>query len=536
MERAERRRISAGRDISGFIQQILTVHCGSWERETILRLFTDYEYMSEKNNALVQIPETARQVVRQMALRMVRSFYADIHAHLYRKGRWACDTAPPFLSLLDVRQDPENPRNTHLDAIYGGEGSKVHPFRERGGMEVERFLRRWFPLHGEIIVKASPPIQYATPQLWGSLVHVLRRSTLVSLQKSIGMFFSDLRAWQLHERAVEVPLRTPIPLLVPDAFSGQRVFHQLNHWRIVVGTCAHPATTTQQGNREGSSTPTGGFEPRVALREERIKQEVQSVQHQLKRHRYTDHEATVFVMFVYLEGGEDLILHNDYSSRLNVLGAYKDEDKQVLYCFRMRRTIRQIYDKVNSAKKKQKQRLTTAGFDVSTLRSLLHAAIGNRPTPEKAWDWLRENQARTLEDFRSAFHGGRGPQLDARNKIMWEHFDSCDVQAESPCSLVLRPRGNFTSELQPQYSPSMRQGSWHEQQSDEPIHMGNTSFHVDGSAVGTTARPRETEAIQDDGHEEGYVGGSPEDNQPNPQQSNSSGRIWRRYITSWFPM
>ena len=536
MERAERRRISAGRDISAFIQQILKVHCGSWERETILRLFTDYEYLSEKYNTLIQMPETARQAVRQMALRMVRSFYADIHAHLYRKGHWVFDTPPPFLSLLDVRQDPENPRNSCLDAVYGGEGSKVHPFRERGGMEVERFLRRWFPLHGEIIVKASPPMQYATPQLWGSLVHTLRRSTLVTLQKSIGIFFSDLRSWQLHERAVEVPLRTPIPLLVPDAFSGNRVFHQLNHWRIVVGSCAHVATAVQHDNREERNAPTAGAEPKVVLREERIKQEVQSVQHQLTRHRYTDHEVTVFVMFVYLEGGEDLILHNDFSSRLNVLGAYKDEDKQVLYCFRMRRTIRQIYDKVNSAKKKQKQRMTSGGFDLSTLRSLLQAALGSQPTPEKAWEWLRENQSKTLEDFRSAFHGGQGPQIDARNKIIWEHFNSCDLQAESPCSSLLRPRDNFTSGFQTRYSGRVREGSRHEQYFDEPSHMGNTSFLMDGSAIRTTARPSGTQPIQDDEHEGGNEVGSLEESRPDPQQSNSSGRTWRRYITSWFPM
>eukprot|EP00963_Diacronema_lutheri_P014684 scaffold3646_cov1211-Pavlova_lutheri.AAC.1 len=58
-----------------------------------------------------------------------------------------------------------------------------------------------------------------------------------------------------------------------------------------------------------------------------------------------------------------------------------------------------------------------------------------------ALTWLRRNQALTLEHFRKAFHGEHGPQLDERNRLLWEHFRSCDSSAAHPCAALLSPFG-----------------------------------------------------------------------------------------------
>eukprot|EP00963_Diacronema_lutheri_P006023 scaffold500_cov428-Pavlova_lutheri.AAC.1 len=51
-------------------------------------------------------------------------------------------------------------------------------------------------------------------------------------------------------RGVEVELRSALPLLVPDALTGQQVFHQLNHWRVVVGTGSYMPVLTPRLHRD----------------------------------------------------------------------------------------------------------------------------------------------------------------------------------------------------------------------------------------------------------------------------------------------
>eukprot|EP00963_Diacronema_lutheri_P014654 scaffold3516_cov878-Pavlova_lutheri.AAC.1 len=273
-----------GHRISKMVQQVLKIHCRVWERDTLLRLFSEFDWMKEKTSLLRHRPDNERQLIRQMALRLIRNFYSDLHAHMYHKRRWTCTEAPFFLSLLDVRQDPTIPGSNHLREEYGGKESKVHPFRDRGGVEVDAFLRRWFPVHGYGMVKASAPIQYATPHLWCALANSLARGKYMALQKTIGTLACDLRTWHLHERGVEVELRSALPLLVPDALTGQRVFHQLNHWRVVVGTGSYMPVLTPRLHRDQPHTAPPNSPSTAALREERIEKEVRSVQHQAKVH------------------------------------------------------------------------------------------------------------------------------------------------------------------------------------------------------------------------------------------------------------
>lgn len=539
-----------GNETSRVVRDVLRIHCKSWERETLLRLFAEFNWMKEKVELLQNSPGNEMHLIRQMALRIIRVFYADLHAHMYHKGKWTGVTPPLFLSLADVFEDPITFGNQHLKNEYGGTGSKVYPYKDKGGILIDTFLRRWFPLHGNAIIKCSRHMKYAVPHLWCATGTILSRKKFFDLQKTIGILFCDLRMWHLHERGVEIDLKAPLPLLVPDALSGQRVFHQLNHWRVVVGTSSYlPAVY----HGPSATSPTGGASTQsslAVLKEERIDKEIQSVKHQLKVQRFTDHETIVFVLFVFLEGGEDLILHNDFSARLDVQSAYRTEEKQVLYCYRVRRTVRQIYDKLNSAKKKQKQESNQAGFHLAKMRSILYTTLGNPPTQEKARRWLEAKQAQTLQDFRKAFHGERGPRLDDRNRLLWEHFRSCDAAAEHPCSTLLSPMPS--DETPPLHCPTtLRNNAINVAQEDDlpahqesspssivvpgvgPVDNGEGYHEHQSSQVQMMEVPQEIPTLSG----EVRTGDVPSDvGVSSPQvDSTSSGRLWRRYFTSWMP-
>lgn len=365
---------------------------------------------------------------------LLQIFYGDLRDYLVRRRHWASSSrAPEFLSPgSDCVFDVETLQTRLKEPSYNAHvenPSFVHPSTGFGRRTISNtdFLTKWFPHGGRGHPKLNRNWNGArskwflcTRIIWDVVTTNIPEDKMKALQATFLKVVADARS--LHEEGAH-PMRTirPSGILVPDGIGPRRPFNTVNRWLEVVGPTESPFQAPPR-------VQPAEQEARAQTVTRKVLKEEFGMFRASNKRGFTDHELNVLSMYMLLEGAEDRL--NDIGQAHNIrcnmqhVDAFIDHDKCLLYCFRIRRNVEQINDKVNAAFRARGRRVTD--WSLREVVRRIEACLGNhaigldgRLSKERAHQWLVSHKAETLYAYRGGFDLGLGPKLDYTNESLW---------------------------------------------------------------------------------------------------------------------
>lgn len=386
---------------------------------------------------------------------ILECFYEDAWHYLVSKGHWqGTAPVPKFLAAPNDCEFNIARRQSQLRHVgFNSKASRPsHVYSDQGigrrGVYSREFVRRWFAVSGREVLstleghKAQNMRFYSTLVLWDVVRTSVSREHVLQILDTLERVMSDARLLETtggnrHNSSCVSAM------LVPDGPGPTRPFNTLNHWVAVVGRIPPAFHPSDKQPAESCDL--------VEVDRKMLEMEHDLFKRATKR-GFTDHELDVFSMFVLLEGGADRLNDVDHATRvkvkLNHIDAFRDPSKARLYCFRLRRSVKEITDKYN---KGFMARNTSVGqWSLHEMVRRIRRCLGRnafdverRLNQQAAREWLVQNNDSTLREFRLGFHGGHGPVVDGSNRAAWEAHLRTPMRQPIPEELLPMGYGDF---------------------------------------------------------------------------------------------